>query len=201
MSDIQHVIKRVKKEVAKRFPNLQKDFKDDLVQEGISAYLEAKMCSSEKIIYWVIVRAISDYYWSNVSIVKRKRVPRKKPNKVDQDNIHTQNFPKDICMDQRELDAESSTIFLDESFELISKRAAKELLLVPSAKKILKEREWIIIEARVLSTNTKTTRSQMAKKLNISVERVRQIENQGLSRLGSFLSNPKSPLKILHPNY
>lgn len=205
MTDIKAVLKKVTLEVRKRFPGLSQDFKDDLVQEGVAAYLENIDCSENVKLHWIIVRAVSDYYWANISIVKRTRAQVKgskksKPKKNAEAECKTHNA---TVSDENftEHDLENAIIDMDSKFEEMGRRVAQEYFLVPSAKKILQEREWVIIEARILNVGSKVTRPEIAKSMNVSVERIRQLEKQGLLRLNSFLSSPDSPLKILHPSH
>lgn len=206
MTDIHSIITRVRREVGKRFPSLSQDFKEDLVQEGITAYLESvENGEAENGIHWIVVRSISAYYWANISIVKRKRPQAQKPkNKKAYTDSRSGTGDDVIFQSDKDIadhDMANAIIDMDTNFQEIGKRIAQEYLLVPSAKKLLQEREWTIIEARILNQGRKTTRPEIARKLDISVERVRQIENQGLIRLNKYLSNPKSPLQILHPGY
>lgn len=195
------ISKKIKSEIAKRFSIVDAEMKKDLFQEAFVCCMESKEVSPDKL-HWVIVRSLSKFYWANVSIVKKppayqkKQADKKKknPRKEDPSDVF------DVSLEDSNL--EEFTLDFSEKNEESVRRVAKEYLLINHARKIVSEREWEIIKRRVMTTKEKQkTRSEISINLSISTERVRQIEMNGLNKIKGALSNPDSPLHILHPGY
>lgn len=200
-SEFEKITKKIKLEIAKRFSIVDAEMKKDLFQEAFLACLEAESSSDEQI-HWVIVRSLSKFYWANISIVRRIPVKKKKPKhentlapiKEDRQEIF------DLSLEDSGL-TEVSIEFSEKSDEAI-KRVSREFFLIPQAKKTLSSREWEIIKKRIITPKKgQVTRSEIGKSLEISTERVRQIEMNGLNKLRGFLGNPENPLNVLHPGY
>jgi RNA polymerase sigma-32 factor len=104
---------------------------------------------------------------------------------------------KDLSLDVEIKEGEERTTHLD---FLLDKLASQEELLamiqeekqikreLDSALKLLEKRERFIIENRILRENPLTL-DELSKKLHISRERVRQIENEALKKMKLTLKN------------
>lgn len=197
--NIEKITRKIKVEISKRFPIVDEEMKKDLFQEAFLGCLESGETEDDKI-HWVIVRAMSKFYWANISIVRRIPVKKSKEQK-------NQLAPKEDKQEVFDLSIEDSGLteyaidFTEKSEESL-RRVSREYFLIPQVKKTLSSREWQIIKKRIITTREKqATRNDLAIKLSISTERVRQIEVKGLNKLKGFLGNPENPLHVLHPGY
>lgn len=191
--------RKIKIEISKRFSIVDEEMKKDLFQEAFLGCLESDEREDDKI-HWVIVRTLSKFYWANISIVKR--VPVRK-NKATSDRLAPKEDRQevfDLALDDSDINEQ--VIDFTEKNEESLKRVSREYFLIPQAKRALSTREWQIIKKRIITRRDKqATRNDLAVKLSISTERVRQIEIKGLNKLKGFLGNPENPLHILHPGY
>lgn len=199
--DIDKISKKIKSEIYKKFNILDDEMKKDLFQEAFLACLELGEQSDEKI-HWAIVRSLSKFYWANISIVKRfpiKKSPSEALPKSSKDNA---SLIFDADIDSSGLSKFDIPEDFHEKSEEALKRVSREFFLIPEVKKRLSNREWEIIKDRVIaSKESQKTRVEIGRMLQISSERVRQIEVNGLNKIKGVLENPQNPLHILHPSY
>lgn len=197
--EFEKIKKKIKFEIARRFPNIDQEMKKDLSQEAFLACLEAGKKTSEET-HWIIVRSLSKFYWSNISIVKRVPVKKKKNGTTSAKPKEDRQEIFDVALEDSGL-TEVVVDFSEKNSEAM-KRVSKEYFLIPQVKKALSSREWQIIKKRIITSKEKQkTRNEIGANLSISPERVRQIEIKGLDKLKGFLGNPENPLHILHPGY
>ena len=199
--DFDKAVKKIRRQVFNKFPSVPVEMKEDLIQEGVLALLESEASGSNS--HWAVVRAISNYYWANMSVVRRVRSSKKVSKKKSKRSLEAADeksaFVSDKEWSPNDKDIAESAFDIDDLLQDLGCRALRETLLVPTVQKTVNEREWVIIDARILSDQKKKTRPVLAKEMKISVERVRQLENQGLDRMKKTMASPSHPLHVLHP--